>query len=123
MADRDVWTIVQNALIDAGVDTYAPDTKYGDCTAPYAVLKIDGAAKAGQFSSQYRYYTLLCYVPKGKYKDLLPLAQRCEEIMAKDPIYPMLMPTGAETPPFYDNTYNAYMISIQYRNNVRNEHL
>lgn len=118
-----IWDIVQQTLVDNEVDTYPPDVKYGDCKAPYAVLKDSGSAKIAQFSSQYRYYELLCYVPKGAYKDLMPFVDKCKEVMARQPIYPMLMPTGTETPSYFDDTYNAYMISIQYRNNVRNEHL
>ena len=33
------------------------------------------------------------------------------------------MNTKEGMPSFYDDTFNAYMISIQYRNNVRNTHL
>ena len=118
-----VWDIVQKALIDAGIDTYAPAQKQGDCKDFYTVLKDDGSSQIGNLSSEYHYYTLLCYAPKNKYLGLLDFKERCKEIMAQPPIYPMLMPTGVETPSFYDDSFNAYMISIQYRNNVRNIHL
>lgn len=121
--DESVWDIVQKALIDNGIDTYAPGQKHGDCTAPYVVLKDDGSAQIAQFSSEYQYYTLLCYVPKDAYFDLKPFVRKCEEVMARQPIFPMLMPTGMKTPSFFDDTYNAHMISVQYRNAVRNIHL
>lgn len=118
-----VWEITQKALIDAGIDTYAPAQKKGDCKAPYCVLKDDGAAQIWNFSSEYHYYTLLCYVPRNQYPKLLDYVQHVKEVMAEDPIFPMLMPVGTETPSYFDDTYNAYMISVQYRNNVRNNHL
>lgn len=123
MAERTVWNIVQEALIDAGIDTYEPGQKQGDCKKPYAVLKDDGSAQIMNLSSEYQYYTILCYVPKNQYRDLQPFVKRCEEVMAQPPIFPMLMPTGSKTPSFYDDKFNAHMISIQYRNNVRNVHL
>lgn len=118
-----VWDITQKALIDAGIDTYPPGLKMGDCKEPYVVLKDDGAVQIGKFSSAYHYYTLLCYAPRDRYYELLDFVARCKEVMAKEPIFPMLMPTGTETPSFFDDSYNAHMISVQYRNNVREEHL
>lgn len=121
--DKTVWEIVQETMIDNGIDVYPPATKKGDCKDFYAVLKDDGASQVGSFSSEYHYYTLLCYAPKDKYVELLRFVESCKEVMEKEPIFPMLMPTGTQTPSFYDDTFNAYMISIQYRNNVRNIHL
>lgn len=123
MASRSVWDITQRTLIDAGIDTYAPAQKKGDCKDFYVVLKDDGASQIGNFSSERHYYTLLCYAPRTKYLELMDFVNRCKEVMSKEPIFPMLMPTGVETPSFYDDTFNAYMISVQYRNNVRNTHL
>ena len=119
----DVWNITQRALIDAGIDTYPPMTKQGDCKSCYAVLRNDGSMKKLSFSSETHFYTLLCYAPKGQYRELLQFVEHCKEVMAKEPIFPMLMPTGTETQVFFDDSFNAYMISVQYRNNVRNEHL
>ena len=116
-----VWEIAQRHLIDSGIDTYPPAKKQGDCKSPYTVLKPDGAQQISSFSSEYQYYTLLCYAPK--LEQLLEFIKECKEVMAEEPIFPMLMPTGVQTPAFYDDSYNAYMISIQYRNCVRNTHL
>lgn len=121
--EYNVWSLVQKALIDAGIDTYAPSQKIGDCTSPYVVLKDDGGSQKGKLSTEQQIYTILCYVPRDRYWNLKPFVNQCKEAMGQAPIYPMLMPTGTETPSFFDDTYNAHMISVQYRNNVRNEHL
>lgn len=119
----DVWKIVQQALIDAGFDTYAPFTKQGECKDFYVVLRDSGSAQALSYSTEYHYWEVMCYAPKKKYTQLLDYVRKVKSVMAKPPIYPMLMPTGTETPSFYDDSYNAYMISVQYRNNQRNIHL
>ena len=121
--EDNVWKITQKALIDAGIDTYPPAQKTGDCKDFYVVLKDDGASQIGSFSSERHFYTLLCYAPRKKYSQLLDFVERCKKVMAEAPIYPMLMPTGTQTPSFFDDSFNAYMISVQYRNNVRNIHL
>lgn len=118
-----VWDTVQKALIDAEIDTYPPGQKVGDCTAAYCVLKDAGATNIPGYSSEEHYYDLMCYVPRDKYFSLAGFVAQCKEVMAQAPIYPMLMPTGIETPSFFDDTFNAYMISVRYRNNVRNPHI
>ena len=123
MEERSVCDLIQETFIDAGIDTYLPAQKKGDCKEPYVVIKDDGAAKVLGYSSEYQYYTLLCYVPKDSYRDLMGFVKECENLMAQPPIYPRLMPTGTKTPSFYDDSFNAHMISVQYRNNVRNKHL
>lgn len=118
-----VWDITQKALIDAGIDTYMPSQKVGDCKDFYVVLKDEGATQIANFSSEYHFYTILCYAPRTKYLELTEFVDRCKKVMAEPPIFPMLMPTGTETGSFFDDTFNAYMISVQYRNAVRNTHL
>lgn len=123
MSEENLWSRVQKTLIDNGIDTYPPAQKVGDCKDFYTVLKPSGATQKGTFSTEIHYYDLLCYAPRNKFVQLLDYVVRCKEVMAKEPIFPALMPTGVETPPFFDDTNNSYMISVQYRNNVRNTHL
>lgn len=123
MDDNTVWGITQKTLVDAGIDTYPPATKTGDCKEPYCVLRDAGSSQAGQFSTEFHYYNLLCYVPRKAYRSLREFVDRCKDVMAQPPIYPMLKPTGIETPSFFDDTNNSYMISVQYRNSVRNIHV
>ena len=64
----------------------------------------------------------MLYVPKNKYNQLEKFKQVVKSIVATD-LNPMLMPTGQETPEFYDDTVKAHMVSITYRNSVRNSQL
>lgn len=118
-----VFDIVQRTLIDEGIETYAPGQKKGDCTSPYCVLRDSGAVMINGLSSERHYYTLLCYVPNDSYYELADFVARCKAVMDKPPIYPMLMPTGTETPSFYDDTNDSVMISVRYSNNVRSTHV
>ena len=123
MDNRNVWEIVQETLIDAGIDTYPPSTKHGDCKEPYVVLKDAGSSPVVGKSSEYHYYEIMCYVPMNSYHTLNDFVERCKAVMREDPIFPMLVPTGVQTPSFFDDSFNAHMISVQYRNNVRNNHI
>lgn len=120
--DKTIWETVSDTLIEANIDVYPPAIKTDECTAPYAVLKEDGAAQISTFSSEYHYYTLMCYVPKDTYTELARYVKQCKDVISSQ-LFPLLMPTGLETPAFFDDTVKAHMISVQYRNNVRNIHL
>lgn len=119
---KTIWERIADALRLHGIDVYPPATKQGECKSEYAVLKEDGSNQIGTFSSESHYYTILCYVPKERYTQLSRFKQEIKAIVATD-LYPMLMPTGQETPDFYDDTVKAHMVSITYRNSVRNEKL
>jgi hypothetical protein len=115
-----VWDSIYTALLDNGIDVYPPATKEGECTSQYVVVKSDGATQKGSLSTSVC-YTILCYVPQLEYYSLEPLVERVKSIMRS--IEPMVKPTGLETPSFYDDTYKAHMISIQYKNNKQNSSL
>lgn len=115
---KTMWERISDHLIENGVDVYAPATHKGECRKEYVVLKDDGASKYGTFSTAVHYYSVLCYVPRDRRTDLERLVNKCKEIMNN--MSPMIMPTGLETPEFYDDSIKAHMISIQYRNYVRN---
>lgn len=120
--DKTIWERISDALTLHGIDVYPPATKQGECKSEYVVVKEDGASQLGSFSSENHFYTFLCYVPKNKYNQLSRYKQTIKGIIATD-LHPMLMPTGQETPDFYDDTVKAHMVSITYRNSVRNSQL
>lgn len=117
-----IWKKIARTLNANGIDVYPPATKVGECTEPYVVLKKDGSSQISSFSSEQHYYTFLIYVPKNEYTKLDEVKNRVKSVVA-DNLFPLLMPTGQETPDFYDDSVKAHMVSILYRNNVRNRHL
>lgn len=120
--EKTIWQRIMDAMKEHNIKAYPPATKEGECTHEYVVVKQDGSSQYQNLSSEAHYYTLLLYVPRHKYVLLEKFKKEIKEIMAVD-LYPLLMPTGLETPDFFDDTFKAHMVSIQYRNNVRNTHL
>ena len=116
--EKTVWEIIADHLIENSIDVYPPATHKGECLKEYAVLKEDGSSQMLSFSTETQYYTIMCYVPKNKYTELKRFVRKCEKCM--EGLAPMIMPTGLKTPDFYDDDKKAYMVSIQYRNYVRN---
>jgi hypothetical protein len=102
-------------LKEKGFDIYYPNTKTGECSAPYTVVKYSGGSKYPNYSSSLDYYDLLLYVPRNKYSELIPYKNQVKQVMKE--LYPMLVDTGYESPSFLDDKVQAHMISIQYRNN------
>lgn len=122
MEEKTVWQRIMDALKAHRIEAYPPASKNGECIHEYVVVKEDGSSQYQSFSTEARYYTLLLYVPQHKYALLEKFKKEVKEIVATD-LYPLLMPTGLETPSFYDDALKAHMVSVQYRNNVRNTHL
>lgn len=120
--EKTVWERIIDAMKAHSVEAYPPATKKGECIHEYVVIKQDGSSQYQSFSTEAHYYTLLLYVPQHKYASLERFKKEVKEIVATD-LYPLLMPTGLETPDFFDDTFKAHMVSVQYRNNVRNTHL
>ena len=119
---KTVWELISETLQRHDIEIYPPATKHGECNKEYVVVKGDGSSQIGALSSEVRYYTFMLYVPKNKYNQLEKFKQVVKSIVATD-LNPMLMPTGQETPDFYDDTVKAHMVSITYRNSVRNSQL
>lgn len=120
--EKTMWERIADALKLHGISVFPPATKVGECEKEYVVVKADGSSQIGTLSSEVHYYTVLIYVPRNTFTRLEKFKKEIKDIFATD-LYPMLMPTGSETPDFYDDTVKAHMVSITYRNNVRNKHL
>lgn len=108
------WQDIFNHLTSLGFDAYPPGIKVGECTSEYIVVKNDGSSRHGSFSTDVDLYSVMCYVPKDKYSTLEPLVQKVKKAM-KD-LEPMITPYGSQTPSYYDDSYKAHMISIEYKN-------
>ena len=117
-----VWETVQKKLEENGIKTYPPATASGECKSEYVVLKQSGSSQAYNFSSEIVYYDFLLYVPKNKYQTLDDFERKVKHVLDTQ-LYPMLMPTGANTPDYYDDEIKAHMRSFNYRLTRRNKHL
>lgn len=114
-----VWQKMSDELIADGIDVYHPATHKGEVKSPYCVVKDEGGAQLGKFSTQQRYYSLYCYVPMDRYTDLQDFVEKCKTAVER--LAPMVMPTGQETPSVLDPTSSSYVISVEYRCQLRNK--
>lgn len=108
------WQDIFAHLKNKGYDIYAPGTKTGDCISPYIVVKNDGTYKHANFSTDRDMYAVMCYVPKGQYSKLETMVQKVKKDMKE--LEPMIVPYGQQMPSFYDDSYKAHYISIEYEN-------
>jgi hypothetical protein len=112
------WQDIYLFLKNQNYEVYAPGMKQGECYTKYIVIKDDGSSPMNGLSSTVTYYSIMCYVPKDDFEELEVFVGNVKESMKQ--IMPMIMPTGQESPSYYDDTYKAHMISIGYRNYKRN---
>ena len=108
------WQDIFLHLKKAGFVVYSPGTKVGECTEEYIVVKNDGSSKHPTVSSDNDLYAVMCYVPKESYSRLEPMVQEVKNAMKG--LEPMILPYGSQTPSYYDDSYKAHMISIEYKN-------
>lgn len=103
-----------DCLKKAGFSVYFPTQKVGECSSPYVVIRDAGTVQYQDFSTILTTYELLCYVPKNRYSQLEVFSRQVKRAMKS--LWPMIVPTRYQTPPFFDDTVNAHMTAIQYRN-------
>lgn len=111
------WQDIFKYLKSSGFDVYSPGMKVGECTSEYIVVKNDGSSKISGISTDDDLYAVMCYVPKQAYSKLEPMVQRVKKAMKE--LEPMIMPYGSQTPSYYDDSYKAHMISIEYKNHKK----
>lgn len=108
------WQDIYTHLKNKGYDVYAPGIKIGECVSPYIVVKNDGSYKHVNFSTNRDMYSILCFVPKGQYSKLEVMVQSVIRDMKE--LEPMILPYGQQMPSYYDDTFKAHYISIEYEN-------
>ena len=108
------WQDIFLHLENSGFDVYPPATNVGECTSQYIVVKNDGSTRHAGISTDDDLYAVMCYVPKDSYSALEPMVQAVKRAMKE--LEPMILPYGSQTPSYYDNSYKAHMVSIQYKN-------
>lgn len=109
-----IWQDVFMHLKENDFDVYSPGTKLGECSKPYIVIKNNGGSKHDSFSTYVDLYSIMCYVPKNNYSYLEVFVNEVKRAMKE--LMPLVKPTGQQTPSYYDDTYKAHMISIEYKN-------
>lgn len=108
------WQDIYSHLKSKGYEVYAPGTKVGECTSPYVVVKNDGSYKHANFSTDRDQYAIMCYVPRGQYSKLEPMVIQLKKDMKE--LEPMILQYGQMLPSYYDDTYKAHYITIEYEN-------
>jgi len=108
------WQDIHTHLKASGFEVYAPGVKLGDCASEYIVVKNDGSTKHSGLSTDDDLYAVMCYVPKQAYSTLEPFVQRVKKSMKE--LVPMILPYGSQTPSYYDDSFKAHMVSIEYKN-------
>lgn len=114
MAGKTRLTDIYDCLKSAGFDVYFPTQHEGECKSPYVVVRDAGTSQYGTYSTVITNYELLCYVPKNQYTSLQPYKDSVREALKS--LWPMIIPTRYETPPFFDDTVDGHMTALQYRN-------
>ena len=120
---KNVWELIVSELIKNGISAYPPATKQGQCKEKYVVVKRGGSSQINNYSSRRDYYEFFLYVPKNQYSILSDFQVEVENVLAKSPIYPMIMPTGNIEDDYYDDNIDAHLRILSYYNNVRVKHL
>lgn len=117
-----IWEIIQKKLEENSIKVYPPATHKGECKEQYVVLRQSGSSQLGNFSSEIVYFDFLLYVPYNKYQTLDDFERTVKNVIDTQ-LYPMLMPTGNNTPDYYDDEIKGHMRSFKYRIVRRNKHL
>lgn len=111
------WQDIFKHLKEKGFEVYSPGVKAGDCIRPYVVVKMDGSTKLSGYSTDDDYYSIMCYVPKQAYSRLEPMVQSVKKAMKE--LEPMILPYGTQTSSYYDDSFKAHMVSIEYKNHKK----
>ncbi|MBO7695443.1 MAG: hypothetical protein J6T10_22690 [Methanobrevibacter sp.] len=123
MKDKNVWEIIVTTLLENGINAFPPASKIGQCKERYVVVKRGGSSRIKNYSSRRDLYEFFLYVPKEEYSQLSDFQMQVEKVLAKQPLYPMIMPTGDIENDYYDDNINAHLRILTYYNNVRDKHL
>ena len=109
-----VWKKIFTYLKRNNIEVYPPQTKVGEATKPYVVLKHGLSLKVGDYSSSQTIYDVLVYTPKNQYSKAYDNVEQVKTLLKG--LRPMLIPTYSETEPYFDETVQAWLVSLQYKN-------
>lgn len=108
------WQQLYDFLESKKFNVYSPSQPIGECKEKYIAIKYSGSTRHVYCSTDVDIYTIFCYVPKNKYSEIEGYVQEVKKTMKE--IYPHFIPTGQQTPSFYDKDIKAHMVSLDYKN-------
>lgn len=112
-----MWKLLYDTLVKAGYDVYAPGKHSGECAKKYIVVSIGNQDSINGTTSISALYDIMLYMPMDKYSEIEEEMEKIKEAMKS--LYPMLISTKFQTPPYLDDAVKGFMTSIQYRNSRR----
>lgn len=117
MANNSRWADIFRHLKTDGFDVRSPGQSVGECKDKYIIVKFDGESQHVNFSTNDTFYGLLCYVPNNRYSEIDEFVREVQKSMKK--LEPMVRPTNEVSSSFYDDKFNAWYVSIGYKNYKR----
>lgn len=109
-----VWKKIYRHLKEKGFEVYSPGQHKGECNSKYIVINDGGMTIVEGVSSGQKFYEILCYVPINNFSELEPFVFRAKEAMKE--LFPLIRPSGTETPAVLDEDVEGHMISVEYIN-------
>lgn len=99
--------------LDSVTSTYPPSTKPKSLNLDkwIVVMKKDQKPSLSSAKGGWLYFDILCYVDKGSILPLDGLVENAKAVLRKLDVEF----TGIETPDFFDNELEAFMISFEIR--------
>lgn len=95
------------------VNVFLAGTITGEVVENTTVVKLAEETRFAQFSSKQRYIDILCYVPKNQYN---MIGVYSEQIAEKLKSCVFIRDAHSKTAPYFDESYNAWMVSMLYYN-------
>lgn len=108
------WETISETLSSHNIDAYAPATHVGECKNNYVVVRISDVNDMSQAVAKQAFYDIMCYIPVGKYHKIESFVKEVKA--ALDTLTPVIKYEGAQTPEFFDEKVQAYMVSFRYVN-------
>ena len=121
MDGKTIWELAMDAFNETGIEIYPPATKNGECKNPYVVLKTEGSTQIPGYSSEYHYYSFLCYVPQNQYSELEKLKSKVKKVLS-DKINGPVFRAGALYIQFRSDCLHIrtidikWMVTLPYKN-------
>lgn len=114
MARETVWKKIYRHLKEKGFDVYSQGQHEGECVSKYIVLRDGGTTVMDDVSSGVKYYEAILYVPLNAFSEVEEYAFDVKDVLKE--MFPLIRPSGLETPVTIDDDVKAYTTSLEYVN-------